>query len=97
MERQQTNAAKIAGFLSGHPFVSHVHYPSLLEKKSFGIHVRQARGNGAVVSFETGSLEISRQIVEGLNRLEAMGVNYVFPVHHKLNQFAGPATFVPLT
>lgn len=33
---------------------------------------------------------------EGLNRLEAMGVNYVFPVHHKLNQFAGPATFQPL-
>jgi cystathionine beta-lyase len=66
MERQQTNAAKIAGFLSGHPLVSRVHYPSLLEKKSFGIHVRQARGNGAVVSFETGSLEISRQIVEAL-------------------------------
>ena len=22
-----------------------------------------------------------------------MGVNYVFPVHHKLNQFAGPARF----
>ena len=32
-------------------------------------------------------------IVEGLNRLEAMGVNYVFPVHHKLNQFSGPAMF----
>jgi microsomal dipeptidase-like Zn-dependent dipeptidase len=32
-------------------------------------------------------------VIEGLNRLEAMGVNYVFPVHHKLNQFAGPAKF----
>src|ERR1700688_61613 len=32
-------------------------------------------------------------IVDGLNRLEAMGVNYVFPIHHKLNQFGGPATF----
>ena len=35
-------------------------------------------------------------IDQGLNRLEAMGINYVFPVHHKLNQFAGPATFQPL-
>lgn len=32
-------------------------------------------------------------IVEGLNRLESMGVNYVFPLHHKLNQFGGPARF----
>jgi len=31
-----------------------------------------------------------------LDRLEAMGVNYVFPIHHKLNQFGGPATFQPL-
>ena len=35
-------------------------------------------------------------IVEGLDRLEAMGVNYVFPIHHKLNQFGGPAMFTPL-
>lgn len=32
-------------------------------------------------------------VIEGLNRLEAMGVNYVFPIHHKLNQFGGPAKF----
>jgi microsomal dipeptidase-like Zn-dependent dipeptidase len=36
-------------------------------------------------------------IVEGLDRLEAMGVNYVFPIHHKLNQFGGPSQFNPLT
>jgi len=34
-----------------------------------------------------------RDVIEGLDRLEAMGINYVFPVHHKLNQFAGPARF----
>jgi len=28
--------------------------------------VREARGNGSVVSFETGSLETSRQVVESL-------------------------------
>jgi microsomal dipeptidase-like Zn-dependent dipeptidase len=36
-------------------------------------------------------------IAEGLDRLEGMGVNYVFPIHHKLNQFGGPSQFVPLT
>ena len=66
LERQQANAAEVAGFLSGHPLVSKVYYPSLLDKKSFAIHVRQARGNGAVVSFETGSLDLSRQVVESL-------------------------------
>jgi cystathionine beta-lyase len=43
-----------------------VHYPSLLDKKSLAIHSRQARGNGAVVSFETGSLDTSRKVVESL-------------------------------
>ncbi|HUP92977.1 MAG TPA: RICIN domain-containing protein [Solimonas sp.] len=36
-------------------------------------------------------------ISEGLDRLEAMGVNYVFPIHHKLNQFGGSSNFVVLT
>ena len=36
-------------------------------------------------------------IVEGLDRLEAMGVTYVFPIHHKLNQFGGPTQFNVLT
>src|SRR6185295_3080664 len=35
-------------------------------------------------------------IVEELNKLEAMGVNYLFPIHHKLNQFGGPAMFTLL-
>jgi microsomal dipeptidase-like Zn-dependent dipeptidase len=40
----------------------------------------------------------NEQVVdEGLDRLEAMGVSYVFPVHHKLNQFSGAAQFNPLT
>jgi microsomal dipeptidase-like Zn-dependent dipeptidase len=37
-----------------------------------------------------------KTIVEGLNRLESMGVNYVFPLHHKVNQFGGPARFTDL-
>jgi cystathionine beta-lyase len=66
LDRQQDNAEKIAAFLSGNPLIKKVYYPLLLDKKSFAIHARQARGNGAVVSFETGSLETSRQVVEAL-------------------------------
>jgi len=39
----------------------------------------------------------SEALEEGLSRLEGMGVSYVFPIHHKLNQFGGPAQFNPLT
>jgi len=66
VERQQNNAERIANFLSSHPAVKRTYHPSLLDKKAFAIHGSQARGNGAVVSFETGSLELSRQIVESL-------------------------------
>lgn len=66
VERQQDNATEIANFLSTHEAVKRTYYPSLLDKKSFAIHSGQARGNGAVVSFETGSLEASRQVVESL-------------------------------
>jgi cysteine-S-conjugate beta-lyase len=66
VERQQANAEQIANFLSNHPAVERIYYPSLLDKKDFSVHSSQARGNGAVVSFETGSLELSRQVVESL-------------------------------
>jgi len=66
VERQQNNAERIANFLSNHPAVKRAYYPSLLDRKNLAIHASQARGNGAVVSFETGSLELSRQVVESL-------------------------------
>lgn len=40
--------------------------------------------------------ECSETIERGLDRLEALGVSYVFPIHHKANRFGGPARFVPL-
>jgi len=66
IERQQSNAEQIANFLSNHPAVKRTYYPSMLDKNDLSIHSSQARGNGAVVSFETGSLELSRQVVESL-------------------------------
>jgi cystathionine beta-lyase len=66
IDRQQANTDRISQFLAEHPAVRRAYHPGLLDKKSRAIHTRQARGNGAVVSFETGSLEISRQVVESL-------------------------------
>jgi cystathionine beta-lyase len=75
LDRQQSNAAQIAEFLSTHSLVNTVYYPSLLDKKSLAIHRQQARGDGAVVSFETGSLDLSREIAESL-KLFAITVSF---------------------
>jgi cystathionine beta-lyase len=66
IERQQSNAGLIAEFLTKHPLVRRVYYPALSDRQSLAIHLRQSRGHGAVVGFETGSFETSREIVEAL-------------------------------
>jgi cystathionine beta-lyase len=66
IERQQSNAGTIAEFLTKHALVRRVYYPALSDRQSLAIHLRQSRGHGAVVSFETGSFETSREIVEAL-------------------------------
>jgi cystathionine beta-lyase len=67
IERQQSNANAIAQYLTKHPLVRRVYYPALADRQSLAVHLRQSRGHGAVVSFETGSLETSREVVEALN------------------------------
>jgi cystathionine beta-lyase len=52
MEIQQAGAAKIARWLSGVPEIRKVFYPGLPEHPGYGIHLRQAEGAGAVISFE---------------------------------------------
>jgi cystathionine beta-lyase len=72
MDRQQANAKRIAAFLSNHPAVKRVHYPDFSQGRT---HRSQARGPGAVVCFETGSLEISRRVVEA-TRIFAITVSF---------------------
>ncbi|MBZ5522875.1 MAG: cystathionine beta-lyase [Acidobacteriia bacterium] len=64
VERQQSNAQKLAGFLAGHPAVRRVYYPGLDEHPGRALHERQARGYGSVIGFETGSFEFSRRLTE---------------------------------
>jgi cystathionine beta-lyase len=64
IERQNESARKIAEFLSQHPAVDQVYYPGLASHEGHEIHRRQARGDGAVISFTTGDVKLSQRVVE---------------------------------
>ncbi len=52
LDAQQATAHKIAVWLSDQPWVRRVYYPGLPTHPGYAIHFSQARGGGAVVSFE---------------------------------------------
>nr|GEU66335.1 cystathionine beta-lyase [Tanacetum cinerariifolium] len=64
VERQQENAQKIAEFLASHPLVTKVNYAGLPNHPGHSLHYSQAKGAGSVLSFETGSLSLSKYVVE---------------------------------
>jgi cystathionine beta-lyase len=64
VERQNESALKIAEFLSNQQEVDRVYYPGLAGHPGHQIHRRQATGDGAVISFTTGDVALSRQVVE---------------------------------
>jgi cystathionine beta-lyase len=57
MERAINNAQQIAEFLSKHPKVVKVYYPSLESHQNYSIHRTQAKSGGAILSFELASKE----------------------------------------
>ncbi|WAW10070.1 PLP-dependent aspartate aminotransferase family protein [Oxalobacter vibrioformis] len=57
LERQQDNALGIARFLASHPQVCHVRYPGLADDPGHALLKRQAKGFGAMISFETDDPE----------------------------------------
>ncbi|KAF9109786.1 cystathionine beta-lyase [Mortierella sp. AM989] len=73
MDRQQANAIKIADFLQSHKFK--VHYPGLKTHPQYELHAKMSSGPGAVLSFETGNVELSEKLVE-LTRLWGISVSF---------------------
>jgi cystathionine beta-lyase len=61
---QQRSAQAIARFLAGHSAIQHVYYPGLKESRDYELQRSQARGPGSVLSFTTGSVEVSKAIAE---------------------------------
>jgi len=73
MERQQANAQRIAEFLEDHGFK--VRFPGLKSHPQYDLHWSMARGAGAVLSFETGDINVSERIVEAA-RLWGISVSF---------------------
>lgn len=67
IERQQQNAAAIAGFLDNHPMVQAVHYPGLPAHPGHAIARAQQAGFGAMLSFDlAGGVDQVRAFVEAV-------------------------------
>jgi cystathionine gamma-lyase/cystathionine beta-lyase/cystathionine gamma-lyase/homocysteine desulfhydrase len=61
----------LAELLAAHPKVRHVHYPGLPTHPQHALARRQMRGFGGMLSFELGSLEAARRMLNSM-RLMAL-------------------------
>ena len=71
MERHEASARRIAAFLVDHPKVERVLYPGLPEHPGHDLQQRQARGFGGMITFDLGSYEAAKAM---LDRLEVMSL-----------------------
>ena len=68
MDKHQSNALEIAGYLEGHPKVERVYYPGLQSHPQYSLNLRQAKGFGGMISFEIKGGE--KEAVQFLESLE---------------------------
>jgi len=66
MEAHDKNGRQVAAFLEEHPRVERVYYPGLTSHAQHEIAKRQQSGFGGMVSFETGSLENARKVLDSV-------------------------------
>jgi cystathionine beta-lyase/cystathionine gamma-synthase len=66
MDKHDENGRAVANFLAEHPKVQKVYYPGLTSHPQHELAKRQQRGFGGMVSFETGSLENAKKVLEGV-------------------------------
>ncbi|SMB92374.1 cysteine synthase [Thermanaeromonas toyohensis ToBE] len=63
LDRAQANAFYLARWLASHPLVTKVYYPGLPDHPGHEVVLRQARGFGAMLSFEVARHELVEQIL----------------------------------
>ncbi len=66
MRQHNENGMAIAGFLQAHPKVMKVHYPGLPSHPQYELAKMQMTGFGGMLSFETGSLDNARTILNSV-------------------------------
>lgn len=64
MVQHNANGMAVAKFLDVHPKVKKVHYPGLASHPQHELARRQQRGPGAMLSFDLGSLEAARRLLD---------------------------------
>jgi cystathionine beta-lyase/cystathionine gamma-synthase len=67
MDRHNASALVLAEFLAAHPKVARVHYPGLTTHPQHELARRQMRGFGGLISFELGSLERARTLLNNVS------------------------------
>lgn len=70
MEKSQANAIKIANWLKNQKSVTRVIYPGLPEHQGYEIMKRQARGFGAMLTFQLESKEFALSILEKVRMIK---------------------------
>ena len=74
LDAQQATASGIARRLGALPGIRRVHHPGLASHPGHALHARQARGPGAVLSFELDSEPLAREFLRRL-RLPILAVS----------------------
>ena len=70
MEKAQENAIKIAGWLKTQKSVVRVIYPGLPEHPGYGIQKKQARGFGAMLTFQTDTTEKALSVLSRVRLIQ---------------------------
>ena len=66
MRQHDENGRLVAQFLAEHPKIQKIYYPGLKSHPQHELAVRQMSGFGGMISFETGSLENAKRVLESV-------------------------------
>ena len=66
MEQHDKSGRAVAAFLEDHPKVQKIYYPGSKSHKQHELAKRQQKGFGSMVSFDVGSLEAARVVLESV-------------------------------